>query len=127
MSKPLQLYLRLLGGLTILSCAGQLAFPVELGVQSAWGVAPGWQREIAFWNLAMYVVIAGTLRAGEKGCGRRVAMALVLLQILVATNHAAATIQHPAMLNAVMCGINYGCAAFGVFALWHDRKSSPGS
>jgi hypothetical protein len=41
----------------------------------------------------------------------------VVLQLLVATNHAAATIQGYAPLNAVMAMINYGCVLFGIFAL----------
>ena len=90
MAKPLRWYLRLLAGLTIISCLGQLGLPAELGAASAWGVAPGWQREIAFWNLAMYIVIARTLRANDAVGGRTVAIALVVLQLLAATNHAAA-------------------------------------
>ena len=117
MTKPLRWYLRLLAGLTIISCLGQLGLPAKLGAASAWGVAPGWQREIAFWDLAMYIVIARTLRAKDAVGGRTVAIALVVLQLLVATNHAAATIQSHAMLNAVMCAVNYGCVVFGTMAL----------
>jgi KinB signaling pathway activation protein len=117
MAKPLRWYLRLLAGLTIVSCLGQLGLPAELGAASAWGVAPGWQREIAFWDLAMYLMIARTLRANDAVGGRTVAIALVLLQLLVATNHGAAAIQSHAMLNAIMCAVNYGCVVFGTLAL----------
>ena len=65
----------------------------------------------------MYIVIARTLRAKDAVGGRTVAIALVVLQLLVATNHAAATIQSHAMLNAVMCAVNYGCVLFGTMAL----------
>ena len=65
MAKPLRWYLRLLAGLTLISGLAQLGFPGELGAASAWGVAPGWQREIGFWALAMYIVIAQTLRAND--------------------------------------------------------------
>src|SRR5437667_1476139 len=108
MTKTLRWYLRVLAGLTMISCLGQLGLPVELGAASAWGVAPGWQREIAFWDLAMYMVIAGTLRASDAVAARTVATALVVLQFLVATNHAAAAIEGHAMLNAIMCAVNYG-------------------
>src|ERR1700736_1344504 len=79
MATPLRWYLRLLASLTIISCLGQLTLPAELGARSAWGIAPGWQREIAFWNLAMYIVIARTLRANDAVGGRTVAIALVAL------------------------------------------------
>ena len=117
MAKPLRWYLQLLAGLTIISGLGQLLLPAEVAAASAWGFAPGWQREIAFWDLAMYIVIARTLRAKDAVGGRTVAIALVVLQLLVATNHAAATIQSHAMLNAVMCAVNYGCVVFGTMAL----------
>jgi hypothetical protein len=93
MAKPLRSYLRLLAGLTIISGLGQLVLPGVLGAASAWGFAPGWQREIAVWNLAMYLVVAGTLRANDAAGARTVAMTLVVLQLLAATNHAAAAIQ----------------------------------
>jgi hypothetical protein len=64
----------------------------------------------------MYIVIARALRANDAVGGRTVAIALVVLQLLVATNHAAAAIQSRAMLNAIMCAVNYGCAVFGTWA-----------
>ena len=117
MTKMLRWYLRLLAALTIISCLGQLGLPAQLGAASAWGVAPGWQREIAFWDLAMYIVIARTLRAKDVVGGRTVAIALVMLQLLVATNHAAAALHGHAMLNAIMSAVNYGCVVFGTLAL----------
>ena len=124
MTKMLQWYLRLLAGLTIISCLGQLWLPSQLGAASAWGVAPGWQREIAFWDLAMYIVIARTLRANDAIGGRTVAIALVVLQLLVATNHAAAAIQSQAMLNVIMAAVNYGCVVFGTLGAPPARGSS---
>lgn len=117
MPAPLRWYLRLLAGLTIISGLGQLFFPAKLGAASAWSFAPGWQREIGFWDLAMYIVIARTLRANAAVAGRTVAIALVLLQLVVATNHAVAAIQSHAMLNAIMAAINYGCVVFGSVAV----------
>jgi len=123
MTKLLRWYLSLLAGLTLISCLGQLGLPGPLGAASAWGVAPGWQREIAFWDLAMYIVIVGTLRANDAVGGRTVAIALVVLQCLVATNHVAAAIRGHAVLNAIMGPVNYGCAVFGALAL--TKGSAP--
>jgi KinB signaling pathway activation protein len=106
-----------LAGLTIISGLGQLLLPAEVGAASAWGIALGWQREIAFWNVAMYIVIARTLWANDPVGGRTVAIALVVLQFLAATNHAAGAIRNYAMLNTIMCAVNYGCAVFGILAL----------
>ncbi len=117
MTEPLRWYLRLLAVLTVISGLGQLGLPRELGVASAWGVAPGWQREIGFWNVAMYIAIARTLRANDPVGGRTIAIALVVLQGLAATNHAAAASQSHAMLNVIMGTVNYGCVIFGIVAL----------
>ena len=81
MTKLLQWYLRLLAGLMLFSALGQLLLPAQLGVVSAWGLAAGWQREIAFWNVAMYIVIVRTLRANDAIAGRTVAIAGVVLQL----------------------------------------------
>ena len=65
----------------------------------------------------MYIVIARTLRANDAVGGRTIAIALVVLQLVVATNHAAAAIQGHAMLNTIMAAINYGCVVFGAAAV----------
>ena len=62
-------------------------------------------------------MITRKLRAHDAVGGRTVAIALVVLQLLVATNHAAAAIQGHAMLNAIMYAVNDGCVAFGALAL----------
>ena len=113
----LRWYLRLLAGLTLISFFGQLALPAQVGAASAWGIARGWQREIAFWDLGMYIVIIRTLRTNDLVSIRTVAIALVVLQLIVATNHAAAAIQTHAVLNTVMAAVNYGCVVFGMLAL----------
>ena len=61
----------------------------------------------------MYIVIARTLRATDAVGGRTVAIALVVLQLLVATNHAAAAIQSHAMLHVIMGAVNCGCVRLG--------------
>jgi hypothetical protein len=65
----------------------------------------------------MYIVIARTLRANDAVGGRTVTIALVVLQLLVATNHAVAAIQSHAMLNTIMSAVNYSCVVFGALAL----------
>jgi len=117
MTALLRWYLKVLAGLTIVSCLGQLGLPAQLAAASAWGVAPGWQREIAFWDLAMYIVMVRTLQANDAISGRTVAIALTVLQLLVATNHVVAAIQGHALLNTIMGAVNYGCVVLGILAL----------
>jgi KinB signaling pathway activation protein len=126
MTTRLRWYLRLLAVLTFISCLGQLGLPGQLGAASPWGVASGWQREIAFWDLAMYIVIVRTLRANDAVGGRTLGIALVVLQLLVATNHATAAIQSHGPLNAIMGAVNYGCVVLGTLAL-RPGTVGPGS
>jgi hypothetical protein len=92
-------YLRLLGVFMAVSCLGLLFLPRVLGARTPWGAAPGWQREIAFWNISMYIVIVGTIRRADRASGRLLVAALVVLNCLVAANHFAAVIQGGASLN----------------------------
>src|SRR5437763_5662082 len=116
MTKQLRAYLRLLAGLIMISCLGQLAFPARVAAACAWGNAPGWQREIGFWNVAMYIAIARTLRANDAAGGRTVAIALVVLQLLAATNHAAGdpepdAAEHDHVSGQLrLCGVRHACS-----------------
>jgi len=86
------------------------------------GAAPGWQREIAFWNLATYIVIVRTLRRGDAGAMQLLVAALVVLNFLVAANHFATIVARGgAPLNVVAGAINAGSGIFGLFALWQAR------
>ena len=124
MTTLLRAYLKVLAGLTLISGVGQLTLPARIGAASAWGTALGWQREIGFWGLAMYVLIATTLRANDPVAGRSVALALVTLQFLVAANHIAAAIQGHAVLNEAMGAVNFACVVLGIFALRSQRALS---
>jgi hypothetical protein len=75
----------------------------------------------------MYIVIARTLGANDPVAGRTVAIALVALQVAVATNHVVAAIQTHARLNTVMALVNYACVAFGMSALQGGRGARDGN
>jgi len=129
----LRMYLRLLAFFFAVSFLGLLLLPKELGARTLWGAAAGWQREIAFWNLSIYIVIVGTLRRGDAVAARLLVTALVLLNFLFAANHFAAVMQGPgAPLNTIAGALNVGCGALGSVGLWRERivrpspKAAPG-
>lgn len=122
MPKLLRGFLRLLGLLTLVSGLGHLVAPARLAAASGWGFAAGWQREIGFWDLAMCLAIVLTLRADDAAGGRRLAIALVVLQLPVALNHAAAALQTQASLNTGMAVVNAACVVFGIAALRAGAK-----
>jgi hypothetical protein len=115
-------YLRLLAVLMAMSCLGLVFLPTELGARTPWGAAPGWQREIAFWNLSVYIVIARTLRRADAVSARLLVTALVVLNFLVAANHFVTVMQGSgALLNTIAGAINAGSGTLGLVALWRER------
>ena len=124
--KLLRAYLRLLAVLTILSCLGLLFLPRQLGARTPWGTAPGWQREIAIWDLTMYILIVRTLRNADAVAARLLVTALVVLNLLVAANHFAAVMQGSgASLNTIAGAINIGSGTLGLVALWRKTNDLP--
>lgn len=89
-----------------------------LGAQrSHWGGNPGWQREIAFWNVAAALIAARALQLGQAELARAVAQGFTVLFLLLGTNHLFAAWAAPAaqfhwpplVLNAL--GFVYGLLA----------------
>ena len=119
---PQRRYLALLAFLLFLSGIAQLLLPTEVAAVSAFGAAVGWQREIAFFDLALVVLIARTLRGGDATGARSLVIALVFLQSLVALNHGVAALETRAPLNALMFWVNAGTAMLGATALLTDPR-----
>ena len=85
---------------------------------TAWGLAPGWQREIAFWNIGLVVVIAGVLWSKDPTSIRAVVTAVVVLTGLLGTNHLlAARSNRNAWLHRVGAIVNYLAVGAGVMVL----------
>jgi len=73
----------------------QTFLPQIGGTGTRWGLAPGWQREIGFWNVAMLVIILGVLTKTDASSARIVVRGLLVLGILLGTNHLFAIITDP--------------------------------
>lgn len=99
--------------------AGQAFVPRWIGRHTAWGFAPGWQREIALWNVGMVIVIANAIWSADPADIRAVATAMVILNSLLGTNHLVAVRLHrAARLHWMGAAVNYIGVAIGVAALW---------
>lgn len=96
----------------------QALLPRFISRHTAWGLAPGWQREIAFWNIGLAVVIVGILWARDPACARVVVMAVVVLTSLLGTNHLLASLSdRSAWLHRVGAAVNYVAVVAGVMVL----------
>ena len=106
-----------LGGLGI-AFVEQLLLPRFVARNTSWGLAPGWQREIAFWNIGLGAVIVGALRMGNPNCTSVVVGALVVLTSLLGLNHLlAALANREAWLHRVGALVNALAAIAGVMLL----------
>jgi len=63
--------------------------------KSVWGGNPGWQREIAFWNVGLAIIVFLTLRLNEQRPATAVAVGCTVLFFLLGTNHLFAYIADP--------------------------------
>jgi hypothetical protein len=102
----------------VISFVEQAFLPRFVSKHTAWGLAPGWQREIAFWNVALAVVIAGGLWSKDPSFVSVVVTAVVVLTGLLGTNHLlAALANRSAWLHRVGAIVNYLAALAGVMVL----------
>lgn len=80
----------------IIACAGALAWQLlapQFAAHSAWGVALGWQREIAFWNVALVTALLWGVRAGSREVLFVLTLQCAVLCLVLGANHLAALIE----------------------------------
>ena len=93
--------------------------------KSVWGGNPGWQREIAFWNVGAAIIVFFTLRLNEQRPALVVATGCTVLFFLLGTNHLFAFVANPrAEFHWPPLILNYVGVAFGLRLLMasHKRK-----
>jgi KinB signaling pathway activation protein len=118
----LRVYLAAVFWVLISSGLGQLFMPREVAAGSVWGFAPGWQREIGIFDLALGLIVLRALKAGEPRFRRNVALAIVVLTTLIGTNHLVAVLsERPAWVHVVFTVVNFAIAAFGCAAMISGR------
>jgi hypothetical protein len=90
--------------------------------RSHWGGNPGWQREIAFWNLFALVVVIRALHLNQTPFAQAVAQGCVVLFFLLGTNHLFAFVAAPAAsFHWPPLFLNFLGSAFGVLTLFSLR------
>jgi hypothetical protein len=97
----------------------QIVAARRIGSRSAWGMAAGWQREIALWNFALCVGILYALLSHDENCKIFVARIIAVLSVLLAVNHLAAVRSHPApthVMGLVANGVGFALIAWGLLS-----------
>ena len=101
----------------------QTAFQFLGAERSVWGGNPGWQREIAFWNVGAAIIVFLTLRLGESRLAIAVVTGCTVLFFLLGTNHLFAFIANPkAQFHWPPLVLNYIGLIFGVRLLLAFRQ-----
>lgn len=135
MNKVLRWYLWLAGLAMAAAFVGQAFIPEAVSHGTTWGAAPGWQREIAFWNVAMMTAITMALRSRSDELARVVATSVVVLGVALGTNHAAAFLAGArsglplfgaaggTLVHASGAAVNYAGALLGAYGLAAGRAA----
>lgn len=71
-------------------------FPKRFSETTAWGHNPGWQREIAVWNIGMIVAASLTKRSDPE---RALLLGFAVLAAMLGTNHLNAAVRSPSAVG----------------------------
>ena len=85
-----------------------------------WGYAPGWQREIGLWNIAIAALLLQVRLCGDVATKRLVVRTGVLLLVMLGTNHVVSLARHGARHmygSAIAIAFTMSTAGLGLLAL----------
>lgn len=100
----------------------QIFIPEYNAERSGFGLAAGWQREIGLWNIAMIVILIGTLLKGNRNTIRIVSCGASTLGVLLGTNHLVEFISTAKQINLVGAIENYAFVILLVIALFIEKN-----
>lgn len=122
MERPAKVFLIICLVAFLASFLVQTVFQFLGAEKSVWGGNPGWQREIAFWNVGAVIITFLTLRMNEQRAAMAVATGCTVLFFLLGTNHLFAFIANPAaQFHWPPLVLNYVGFAFGLRLLLASR------
>jgi hypothetical protein len=90
----------------------------NLASNTSWSYAPGWQREIALWNIGIIAVIF-LVRGNGTSVDDRFLPALAFLSLMLGTNHLVAALKDRSKIGhwAGVIGNYFGVAVFLAFKI----------
>lgn len=101
----------------------QLFFPEQMGANSEYGMAGGWQREIAFWNLAILPILIAVLIRYDWFWLRVVLMSLIVGGLGFGTNHLIGFIHDSSKMTSLVGFIeNYTFVALWIVGWTLEKK-----
>lgn len=125
--KTLSNFLKVLFVIVIIAMAGaailQIGIPSFLGNRTDYGLAPGWQREIGYWNIGMIVILIYALIKQSKEVTNAVAAGTATIGILFGTNHLVGFLSDTSKyMNLVGSIENYFLVTLLIVALIREKR-----
>lgn len=81
------MYLLIVAFMLLVSAVAQFFLSDMLASPGVWNYAPGWQREIAFWNVALFVAIVLSFRWENAHFKLGMIACITVLTGLLSANH----------------------------------------
>lgn len=89
-------------------------FPEIISNSSSWSASPGWQREIALWNVGIMLAILYAFMKGEEKFIRFMVMVLMFISFFLGTHHAVALLTQASSVHLLGFILNYIAIFFGL-------------
>ncbi|WP_040982868.1 hypothetical protein [Oceanobacillus jeddahense] len=103
----------------------QLFFPEVMGSHSEYGIAPGWQREIGFWNLAILPILIGINLKYDYYFLKIVVISLIIGGLGFGTNHLLGFIEDESKTISLIGAVeNYLLVLFWILGLWIEHSKN---
>ena len=103
--KKMNLFLRVMFIILIIAISGaallQIFAPEYLGRHAAYGISTGWQREIGFWNIAVFFILITAYRHYNWTYLKSILLALILGGICIGSNHFVHYLKMHQMVNLI--------------------------
>ncbi|MGT2906760.1 hypothetical protein [Streptococcus dentiloxodontae] len=120
-------FLRVLFVLVIAAMLGatvlQLFFPDYMGRHSGYGIAHSWQREIAFWDIAVIIILLAVNIKYDWFYLRAVLLALIVGGACIGTNHLVHFLQTQSFVNGLGAAENYLLVVGWLVGWWIEKRA----
>ncbi len=99
-------------------------YPILMSNLSFWNSSLGWQREIALWNLGIIFAVIFCLIKNDKKILRFMIIILMVISILLGTNHLLGLISNKqaTQINLLGAILNFIMVFWGGFILKNENK-----
>ena len=97
--------------------------PAWTAAGTVWPASPGWQREIAYFDVLLAAVFLAVARSKDVQLKRAATLAIVALSIALGAHHLAGWLVEPRPFHIIFTLGNFSAAFWGLGCLLHTRQA----